>query len=129
VEQPQDQAGGGRARRFARARAVWLAGAVPAAIYGAAIDGIVGVAVGLALWGVLCTLSVALRRFLDRRRAVAGPMTEAELFDQLRTRPCVMCGAPTLLEACLDCTEGPFHQPRRRREDVPPRDDPEDPSI
>jgi hypothetical protein len=108
------------------ARTVAIVGAVPAAIYGVAIDGMIGVAFALVLWAVVCLLVAGIRRF--RARSGSGAVaTEAELFEQLRMMPCAVCGAPTLLEACLDCTERRSHQHRWRRDGASPGDEPDDP--
>lgn len=119
------------------ARTVAAVGTLPAFIFGAAIDGIVGAALGLVAWGVLCALATGGNRLRVRRRqAGTGSVStsttditsEAALFEQLRREPCAICGAPTLLEACLDCSEGSSYPYQRRRGDAAPRDEPDDPA-
>ena len=109
------------------ARIVAAVGTVPAVIYGAAIAGLIGAGAGLVLWTLSCTIALGFRRFRQRRHA-GGAVAETDPFEQLRRTPCVACGAPTLLDACLDCLEGPSPQHRRTRDDVAPRDEPDDPS-
>src|SRR5680860_130110 len=94
---------------FARGRSGWVLGAIAAAFYGAAIGGTFGAAAGLAFWAATGALVVAYHRYRAHHRPSPGPATEAELFEQLRTSPCALCGAPTLLDVCLDCTDGPSH--------------------
>lgn len=118
------------------ARTVAAVGTLPAVLYGAAIDGIVGATLGLILWGLLCALAAGGNCLRVRRRpgATASATTsttrascEAALFEQLRSTPCVVCGAPTLLDACLDCSEGWSHPTRGRWDDAAHRDEPDDP--
>lgn len=120
------------------ARTAGAVGTLPAFVYGAAIEGIVGAALGLVLWGLLCALAAGIHRLRVRRRTGADTSltdtsptdtssTEAALFEQLRMAPCAVCGAPTLLDACLDC-RGDWSPPARRRwDDAAHRDEPDDP--
>lgn len=120
-------------------RTVAAVGTLPAFIFGAAIEGIVGAALGLILWGVFCALVAGGNRLRLRRRSGAttsttaattptGTTSEAALFEQLRSAPCAACGAPTLLDTCLDCIEGWSHPSRRRWDDATRWDEPEDPA-
>ncbi len=109
------------------ARIVAAVGMVPAVIYGAAIAGLVGAGAGLVLWALACTIALWFRRFRHRRHA-GRAVADTDPFAQLQRTPCVACGAPTLLDACLDCLEGPSPQHRRTRDDTSPRDEPDDPA-
>jgi hypothetical protein len=122
VEQRQHDGEPEGARGVARSRAVWLAGAVPAVIYGIALSGASGAVIGVLLWALVCLVAAQVDRYRRRRRAVAAA-TETTVFDQLRRTPCAMCGSPTLLDLCLDCTEGPSPQRWRAREE------PDDPAL
>lgn len=107
------------------ARIVAAVGMVPVVIYGAAIAGLVGAGVGLVLWSMVCAIALGFRRLRHRRHA-GGTVPDADPFLQLQRTPCVGCGAPTLLDTCLDCLEGPSHQQRHPRDDAAPRDEPDD---
>ncbi len=126
VESWRQQQPGSSAAGPSLARIVAAVGMVPAVIYGAAIAGLVGAGVGLLLWALACAIAVGFRRLRHRRHA-EGALPETDPFQQLQRKPCVVCGAPSLLDACLDCLEGPSHQRRHPRDDASPRDEPDDP--
>jgi hypothetical protein len=81
----------GGVRRYAGA--VWLAGAIPAAVAGSLLAGPPGALLVLLLWGAVCLAGASVFRRVRTNRLHA-------------TRPparCIACGEQTFARACPAC--------------------------